>query len=366
MNLPNLSDFYPDQINALLAPADENLFIVGPPGSGKTTIAVQRAKNISYQGKRTLLITKNRMLASLARKLGEQSFEVMTMNKFVPTDYGIRFNKLIPKSPYNSYQYDWDLITAHYEHSPTPSYDHIIVDEGQNIPARFYPWVVKFGAHNVSIFADENQTTENSEHASLEDIRSAPMPAAKHLIYNHRNTYEIAQVAEFFHRSLRVGAGIVPDERRGEKPALVSFDNWEDISKKITNRFRNRKSSIGIIVENIDIAQTLYNIITRHLHGTTSRIDLYTHRAPEYSEYNIDISQDGITILTSKSVIGLEFDCVYLQDLPRQANQLSLATQRRMYMLCARAKKELFLIDGPQALTKAQLTNLPDENLLTR
>ncbi|MFH7456716.1 hypothetical protein, partial [Pseudomonas syringae group genomosp. 7] len=72
--------------------------------------------------------------------------------------------------------YSWQEIMDEYQKARvTPTLDHLIIHEGQNLPSAFYAWAVRFGAKNVRVFADEDQTTL-PQRASIEEICSAPMP----------------------------------------------------------------------------------------------------------------------------------------------------------------------------------------------
>jgi superfamily I DNA/RNA helicase len=44
MNLPSLDDLTPEQWSVYDQPPDASLIVVGPPGSGKTSLAVHRAR----------------------------------------------------------------------------------------------------------------------------------------------------------------------------------------------------------------------------------------------------------------------------------------------------------------------------------
>ncbi|KPW60154.1 hypothetical protein ALO82_200178 [Pseudomonas syringae pv. broussonetiae] len=98
----------------------------------------------------------------------------------------------------------------------------------------------------------------------------------------------------------------------------------------------------------------------------SSRIDAYTSKNKSGSEKNIQLMTPGVTVLTGESAIGLEFETVYLQDLARSLPCAQPDQYRRLYMLCARARDNLALIDGPSALTASQYDSLPDKILLLR
>jgi MoxR-like ATPase len=50
-------------------PLDEPLFVVGPPGSGKTVLAVRRARALAEDSREAVLITYNRLLRRQASLL---------------------------------------------------------------------------------------------------------------------------------------------------------------------------------------------------------------------------------------------------------------------------------------------------------
>ena len=90
MRLPTYDELakVDEQLNVLEHPLDESLFVVGPPGSVKTVLAVQRAGMVAkgmetalYEP--TLLISYNRMLRRLLNLLGGGSLRAQTAQSFV-------------------------------------------------------------------------------------------------------------------------------------------------------------------------------------------------------------------------------------------------------------------------------------------
>lgn len=113
MKLPLLDDLIDEQLNVYEASLKENLFILGPPGSGKTTMAVHRIKRLLSIGSSALLLTKNRMLAALAGQLGDNSFTTLTMNSFITSEFYRRFGRNAPEP--KPFMYDWQEIMNEYE-----------------------------------------------------------------------------------------------------------------------------------------------------------------------------------------------------------------------------------------------------------
>ncbi len=363
MRLPNLNDLIEEQMVVYEHAPDQSLFVAGPPGSGKTSLAILRANFLKNTGQQVCLVTKNRMLKRLASQLGGGDIRTETMHRFVTTAYSRTIGGNTPQEP--AYEFDWDKIIAAYTAAGyAPSLDHLVIDEGQNLPRGFFQWAVRFGARTVTVFADEDQTTDPQRlSSSLADIVNAGLPEPRRLHENHRNTAEIAAVAEHFHRSSLLPPGVVRRGRGGETPKLVNIDSWGTAAMMIAARYRNRGESIGVIVYLKDDVRTLKDLLSVAL--PDARVDSYTSSSPEGSE-DINMLSPGVTVLSSESVIGLEFDAGYLQDLKRSL-PCNLPEQfRRLYMLCARARNSLTLLNGPDSLSPAELASLPGPILLER
>ncbi|MBI6855820.1 hypothetical protein YA0002_23940, partial [Pseudomonas cichorii] len=97
MQLPVLDDLIDEQMQIYDAPPDRNLFVLGPPGSGKTTMAVHRTLYLRNLKCSAVLITRNRMLAALAAQLGGGVVATKTMSKFFTKDFFNRFNSQAPQ-----------------------------------------------------------------------------------------------------------------------------------------------------------------------------------------------------------------------------------------------------------------------------
>ncbi|TAM33251.1 MAG: hypothetical protein EPN68_01840 [Rhodanobacter sp.] len=359
MRLPKLDDLIGEQLVVYETLPDQSLFVVGPPGSGKTSLAVFRCNYLRERERRGVMVTRNRMLSTLANQLGAPAH---TMHSLVSSAYWHRFDRAVPE-PFR-YQYDWIQIVDDYtEANATSTLDHMVIDEGQNLPSGFFRWVSPFGARYATVFADEDQTT-GPQRSTMADICAAGFPNPIRLTVNHRNTVQIAALAEHFHQSAVLAPGTVPAHRVGEKPRLEVMTSWETFADQVALRSVNRGGSIGVIVHAQNEVIHMRELLAARIRPDT-RLDAYTSAYPQGAG-QIQILQPGITVLTSESVIGLEFDTVYLQDLSRSLPCQALDDYRRMYMLCARARDTLILINGPSALTLGQLAALPGSTILER
>ena len=107
-----------EQLEVLEHPLDQSLFVVGPPGSGKTVLAVYRAQMVAEaEAAQTeteqpvAIVTFSRMLRRLLALLDEQrSTYAKTMHSFVWNDYMVRLNREPPYQPDDPYTHDWDVM----------------------------------------------------------------------------------------------------------------------------------------------------------------------------------------------------------------------------------------------------------------
>ena len=87
MRLPTYDELASEdeQLEVLEYPLDGSLFVVGPPGSGKTVLAVQRADMVSERSRSAsvLIVTYNRMLRRLLHLLNKGRVDSRTMHSFV-------------------------------------------------------------------------------------------------------------------------------------------------------------------------------------------------------------------------------------------------------------------------------------------
>jgi len=368
MRLPSFNDLIPEQLDVYERSPDSSMLVVGPPGSGKTSMAIWRARLLvgpEYR-RSVVLVTRNRLLAAVAGQLAQENdgaaIIATTMNSLVWHDYRNRFGQNIPQLL--PYEYRWeDILQEYAEANAAPTYDHMIIDEGQNLPPGFFQWAVRFGARTVSVFADEDQTTIGIG-SKIADLRTAGFNVVLPLFVNHRNTEEIVDVMEHFHTNRVVPRG-TPNRGRGfDQPRLIAIATWSDLAAMVAARLANRAEAIGIIVFRKNEVVLVANLLRQRLGD--ARVDAYTSDAEQGAETLIRIRDNGVTVISSESAIGLEFDTLYLQDLSRSLPINQAIDNRRMYMLCARARDNLILVNGPEALTTMQLTSLPPPPILER
>jgi superfamily I DNA/RNA helicase len=357
MRLPTWDELIPEQLDVMEYPLDQSLFVAGPPGSGKTVLAVHRAKAVSGGGKSVALVTYNRMLRRLVTLLSQGAAVSRTMHSFAWRDYRDRTGSCL-----STFDYDWSkmLDTLKMHRKPVPKWDHVVVDEGQDLPQGFFQYLHKHATSVLTVFADEDQAL-GERRTTLAQIRAAadlPKPILLH--ENHRNSPEIADLAEHFHSGMLPAA----TARRaviGQRPRLIGKTIGGAV-EFIATWFENRGGTVGIVVSSNDTGNYLHHQLSSCLSET--RVDFYD--SSRSNEDAIALLDEGVTILNKESVKGQEFDAVFILELERFIPCANDIMKRAMYMMCARARDYLFLVHGAGGLSAAATSALPGPNVLER
>ena len=354
-----------EQRDVLEYPLDRSLFIVGPPGSGKTVLAVHRAQMAAEMARNeaspsVAIVTFNRMLRRTLDLIKESNINVRTMHSFVGSDYRRRIGEDPPFVPPNPYDFDWNSILARLDEvNNRYCRRNLIVDEGQDLPQGFFQYASRYVSATLTVFADEDQAL-SARRTTLEQIKAAAGLGDPIMLHqNHRNAPEIARLAEHFH-SGRLPSAAVVRSASGELPSLVQSRNLESTAGRVSNWLRNRGGSIGIIVHGNDTGRSIRDMLVERL--PERRVDFYDSRTR--NEDAIDMLQPGVTILNKESVKGQEFDSVFILELEEFIPCTTDTERRSMYMMCTRARDSLFLVHSH--LSADAQAALPDDSVLER
>ena len=356
MKLPAWEDLDSGQKDVLETPLDQNLFVVGPPGSGKTILIVKRASQLQSARISVNAITYNRMLR---RRLALWGCEASTMHSFMWNDFASRSGKPCPFI--NKWDLDWKKIEACLNHkSATPDSRHLLVDEGQDLPSPFFRYASRHAADCLTVAADEEQAL-GSRHTTLEEIKkSSGLDNPVMLRYNYRNVPEVVAVAKHFHQG-RLPVAQVRRKKTGERPRLRQVRDSDEVAGWISRWLSNRGGTIGVIVRRKEYGKDICKRTRRRLRG--KRVDYYD--SDLQNDGAIDLDASGVTVLTKESVKGQEFDMVAITQLDRFLPCQSPEDFRAMYMMCTRARTHLFLLHEGN-LDKAVRDALPGARVLER
>ena len=344
-----------EQRTVMDQPFDRNVVIEGGPGTGKTTLAVQRAEMLVTEGYSTLVLVYSRPLMRFIQnsqpKTNWETVEFYTLNADGTKDYH-EFNSEYTVSTYLSWlnslywqrfgrgypvldnsDPDWETIEKELT-SLGRIYDQIIVDEGQDFPVPLLR-SLKSLASTVMVFMDSHQAIEKTKTAA--SVAAYVLDASTyHLGRNFRSTKEISEFSDLFRVKHDAEPGGDPS---GQLPAVITCISYEDQVNKMLEIIRAfNYRSVGIILDTKP-AKKLYEIMKKRLDGK-AHVQLYEPHT--YRDFDFD--RNEVKIITYGTAKGLEFDVVILPQITRVGTTGDpLSDMTRIHIAASRARKALFL-----------------------
>jgi superfamily I DNA/RNA helicase len=366
LQLPDFDGLSEEQEDVLDLPLDSSAIVTGPPGTGKTIMAIYRARILHGSGRPTLLLMYGRLLASYtaaaARKF-EVDGVVSTYHSWFTRFWRACYGADPPKA--SAWTFDWAACKERLLQQPPPRGErlHVVVDEGQDMPKDLY-FVLRLLSDSITVFADENQRITADQSTIREITAATGIREIRTLTRNYRNTRPIAEFAATFYTGLQSGiAGLPPLTARGEKPALTTDDILHRTVGVLANYERaHADQSIGILVPFAHQVQSFRNRLQAR---TRNPVQAYVSVAVGRKLRPIDFAAPGVKIITWASAKGLDFDTVFLPELQSfTGDPAGDDVRMKLYVLTSRARKILSLGytgDGVPALVAALPMHLMDD-----
>ncbi|OLT29172.1 hypothetical protein BJF83_00765 [Nocardiopsis sp. CNR-923] len=244
-------------------PFDGNHVVSGPPGSGKSVIAVHRAAMLALTGApATLLCRSNLLRQHVARATCElgPDVKVATVHSWLRSWYERAVGGRPPTHTPGGFDFDWPaLLTEAMGAGELPSIGALVVDEGQDLPVGFYRLCRLAGAR-VTVLADEYQTITESR-STTDEIRRVLAAEEVRLAENHRTSRPIADLAEHFRLG---GADPLLPERDGPLPVMARYRTFSELTTELREHVRlHPNRTIGVVVRYRELQMRLLEVFER-------------------------------------------------------------------------------------------------------
>lgn len=342
LRLPAFEDVSKEQDLVYNLDLDGNYLVTGPPGTGKSVMALFRAQALSFDDREPAVLMYNRMLQQYteqaANELGIGGYVTTFytwLGKFWWSSYKEKVPSLHPYAP------DWPIIWQRFVAEPVKKVvlRDVLVDEGQDLALDFYR-LSRFLSKNITVFADENQQL-SEQSTTIDEIAKAIKPKERlELKRNYRNTVEIARVAATYYAGSPTGIPELPT-RHGEQPTLRRHESDEALADYVARYVKARTNlAIGIAC----VSKRLQFRLLRLLEAKKLpfRVQMYVSGDSRYD--NVSFETPAVTLLNLQSLKGLEFDALFVPELQQATHDPSSATTRMLfYVVMSRARDELHL-----------------------
>lgn len=346
-------------------PFDGNHVVSGPPGSGKSVLAAQRAVMLALTGGPAVILTRSNLLrqsiAPLVAALGPRQDGVVVATAHSWLSQWYRERTGTDPSRTDAGWFEWTEFFQQAAVHETAQGFSLVIDEGQDFPPDFYRFCRVLRAR-TTVYADECQRLTDTQ-STLSEISASLGTGALHEISdNHRNTRQIAELAVHFH------TGTVPPplpSREGPPPRLHSLSRpgaRADLVVGLAERHPHR--NIGVILAS---TREQFELLAR-LERRAPRLkpQMYTSQATSGRYRSLDLSRPGVVIVNRASAKGLGFDTVVVPDTHSDSSTDPTSASLRMayYVLATRARVELHL--GYEGVEEPPLIARLSHQALTR
>jgi len=345
--LPGEEDLNKDQDRVLALPEDGQYLIVGGPGTGKSVVALLRA--LKYQGNENyIFLVYNHVLQKSTSMLVNTRLVGTTLSKFIYKMHWHLFKEYMPEL--KKFKPDYDaLVKKIDELGCEERAQHLIIDEGQDMPPAYYEALQYAGYTNFFIVADQNQqiTDDNSNRKELTDTLGLEPKDVIELNINYRNSHPIALFASQFYTDKGSPPPDLPDRQSLETPSFYANLTKENIATMVLREAdKDDRKLIGVVVSSDDLRDSYVNNMRElDIPLDNSHPIISTYSFKDKNAVGIDFSQGGIVVLSDKSIKGLEFDGVYIiLDDFRIYNNDQSTMKKRLYVMSSRAIEKLTLV----------------------
>ena len=364
-NLPQIQDLNKDQDEAMALPLEGQHLIIGGPGTGKSVVALLRARRLAQSDKPYRVLVYNRLLEQSNRHLfgSEYAFRAKTWISWFHSIFGCFFNRNTPRLPPEASGYrpiDWVAVEQQLQaldnfEEQSNTFEFLIIDEGQDMPLAFYQTLTQLGFENFYVAADQNQQINPDECSARQDIENALALASDQTLElktNYRNTRPIALLAQHFYPADpaspkpdlpdQAPTAVIPELWTYGMQSTPALSTIADSILQLSDR--NPRKLIGVITPGNKVRVKFYDTLlgcNPTLDNDKPPIQTYVSSQSE----QLDFSHGGIMVINVQSCKGLEFDIAILADIDQHQPKHELdALKAKFYVMVARARERVMLL----------------------
>ena len=383
--LPGIQDLSKEQ-EAALAPGEDRRLIVGGPGTGKTVVALIRARRHQRAGDEYVFLVYNHLLHRASIQQFSGALSSATWTAWFQERFTAITGEAPPResAPDEFQPTDWEGVLRIAEGSaPVADAPHLVIDEGQDMPPRFYRALVALGFERFFVAADQNQQIhdECSSRRDVETELAIDPGDVIELKRNYRNSGPVAKLARAFRTGDPASPSVDLPPRPGPAAWLCDYapGRFAALCRRIVKIVDRKPATlVGVIAPNNEVRERYARGLREAAEGPGEAAGGPDHGARRvetfFSGHRPDVRFDegGILVVNAQACKGLEFDVAVLADVDRHfapANDLDFL-RKRFYVMVARAREQVILLrrrgersrvdeilpDDPDALRRKELT----------
>ncbi len=294
--------------------------IAGAAGTGKTLIAIEKARQLHNEGKKTLFLCFNNLLATyLNKQYSHYGFKISTFDSLA-SSFGVTQPTYEKTRTF--------FLELLLDDNSDFFYTNIVIDEGQDFENDWLEYLEYRATDCFYVFYDENQSLYNKELPSL--ISNAPTKLT--LSINCRNTEAIAKTAygaiNLQKKSIHTLSGV-----KGIQPTLLPELSIKDLAKQINLVINDFCIKTSVPLHNVAV-------ITMNTWNDSILKKMSNEMKIKWGD---SLEENMVHFNTARKYKGLEADLLIITDLDWNSMQ-SDVYKRLLYTTCSRAKHQLYIV----------------------
>ena len=359
-SLPGIQDLSKEQEDVRALPNEGRHLIIGGPGTGKSVMALLRARRLHIDNVDYIFLTYNKLLHQASKQLFGSELVCQQWQSWFNSVFKKLTNENVPKLPPNNgdnwQDVDWETVSEIIDkHScKGNNFTSLVIDEGQDMPPNFYKALIRLGYENFFVVADQNQQISAGLNSARKDIEKELGIETNEVIelkQNYRNKYPIARIAREFYSGDPASPppDLPPATMASSKKPLI-FDYSGNQFSRLVERVlltadRDPSKLIGVIVPNNHVREKYYNELKNsNKYLDNAKPSITTFKSGD--RHDMDFGEGGIMVINAQACKGLEFDMVFIADV----NEFRYSTIRDreckslFYVMVARAIDQIIML----------------------
>lgn len=372
MKLPTQQQLTAEQKTPISAPMTQSMIVTGPPGSGKTVVAIYRMRQArKVDPDRTVTaITLSKLLAHYMHDGGDN-----TQAKTYHSWLWHYWQKCTRTTPPKATEWNCDLpamIKRAESISDTNSaeltlwnWGHLVIDEAQDLPLKFFELLqvlmTKFGKQPaakrpvLTVLLDDNQTTRFTRNprvdtnerdvVTINRIKEDFPALVYELRKNHRNTSEVSKFSSHFY--IGTTSGIAePSSRAGDVPRLRTYQSNQQLAAFVFSQAQTKACAVGVFLDKkSQVKELMSELETIKRNDLMVKVQSFLSNEGDVTKIAFDTPGGSVTVMCRDSAKGLEFDIAVIGGLDTMSD-LNLHdddAKMALYVLTTRPRQELVI-----------------------